>query len=86
MRKGTATSARKAALAKSPRRTTGGGAGLPHEGRMLGDEARLRAKAVRQRREALQYSVERMELEAQQKERELRKRLDKAAAAAAAGS
>ncbi|KAI1823756.1 DASH complex subunit Spc19 [Xylaria intraflava] len=35
-----------------------------------------RARALRQRREALQYSVERLELEALQRERELRKRLD----------
>lgn len=42
-------------------------------------EASLRAKVVRQRKEALKYSVERLELEVLQKERELRMRLDKAA-------
>lgn len=40
--------------------------------------ARLRARVLKQRREALQYSVERLELEVLQKERELRKRLDAA--------
>ncbi|KAI1395176.1 putative mitotic spindle biogenesis protein Spc19 [Hypoxylon fuscum] len=49
-------------------------------GQKLGGEAKLRARAVRQRREALQYSVERLELEVLQKERELRKRVDAAAA------
>lgn len=44
----------------------------------LDAEARLRARVVRQRKEALKYSVERLELEALQKERELRKRLDQA--------
>ncbi|KAH8167969.1 hypothetical protein CIB48_g242 [Xylaria polymorpha] len=42
----------------------------------LDGSAKLRARALRQRREALQYSVERLELEVLQKERELRKRLD----------
>ncbi|KAK7746202.1 DASH complex subunit spc19 [Diatrype stigma] len=40
--------------------------------------AKLRAQALRQRREALKYSVERLELEVLQKERELRKRLENA--------
>ncbi|KAI1109461.1 DASH complex subunit Spc19 [Nemania sp. NC0429] len=40
--------------------------------------AKLRARVLKQRREALQYSVERLELEVLQKERELRKRLDAA--------
>ncbi|KAL0937168.1 DASH complex subunit SPC19 [Colletotrichum truncatum] len=44
----------------------------------LAGESALRARAVRQRREALEYSVERLELEVLTKERELRKRLDKA--------
>jgi DASH complex subunit SPC19 len=48
------------------------------EGRALSGEAKLRARAVRQRKEALKYTVERLELEVLQKERELRKRLDKA--------
>ncbi|KAI8953445.1 DASH complex subunit Spc19 [Xylaria longipes] len=38
--------------------------------------AKLRARVLTQRREALQYSVERLELEVLQRERELRKRLD----------
>ncbi|KAI2611889.1 DASH complex subunit Spc19 [Hypoxylon sp. NC1633] len=54
----------------------GGGGG----GKKLTGEAKLRARALRRRREALQYSVERLELEVLQKERELRKRLDAAAA------
>lgn len=49
----------------STRKTLDGGAGL-------------RARAVRQRKEALQYSVERLELEVVQKERELRVRLQEA--------
>ncbi|KAK1724239.1 hypothetical protein CaCOL14_012727 [Colletotrichum acutatum] len=44
----------------------------------LNGESALRARAVRQRREGLEYSVERLELEVLTKERELRKRLDKA--------
>ncbi|KND87819.1 DASH complex subunit SPC19 [Tolypocladium ophioglossoides CBS 100239] len=44
--------------------------------RKLGGEDKLRARAVRQRKEALRYGVERLELEVLQKERELRKRLD----------
>ncbi|KAK6223472.1 hypothetical protein QIS74_03416 [Colletotrichum tabaci] len=44
----------------------------------LGGERALRARAVRQRREGLEYSVERLELEVLTKERELRKRLDNA--------
>lgn len=54
-----------------------------HRGRLqklrpLDGEAALRAKVVRQRKEALKYSVERLELEVLQKERELRMRLDQA--------
>ncbi|KAI3318872.1 DASH complex subunit Spc19 [Xylariaceae sp. AK1471] len=44
--------------------------------RQLDGSAKLRARVLKQRREALQYSVERLELEVLQKERELRKRLD----------
>ncbi|KAL1895959.1 DASH complex subunit spc19 [Ceratocystis pirilliformis] len=44
--------------------------------RRLEGEAKLRARVLKQRKEALKYSVERLELEALQKERELRKRLD----------
>lgn len=44
--------------------------------RKLTAEERLRARAVRQRKEALRYGVERLELEVLQKERELRKRLE----------
>ncbi|KAK2600526.1 hypothetical protein N8I77_010053 [Diaporthe amygdali] len=47
------------------RKTLDGGAGL-------------KARAVRQRKEALKYSVERLELEVAQKERELRLRLQEA--------
>ncbi|KAJ6446865.1 mitotic spindle biogenesis protein Spc19 [Purpureocillium lavendulum] len=45
-------------------------------GKRLSGEDKLRARAVRQRKEALRYGVERLELEVLQKERELRKRLD----------
>ncbi|KAK0633814.1 DASH complex subunit Spc19 [Immersiella caudata] len=48
------------------------------KGRALDGEAALRAKVVRQRKEALRYGVERLELEVLQKERELRVRLEKA--------
>jgi DASH complex subunit SPC19 len=41
-------------------------------GKSLDGSAALRAKMVRQRKEALKYSVERLELEVLQKERELR--------------
>jgi len=44
----------------------------------LDADAKLRARVVRQRKEALKYSVERLELEVLQKERELKKRLDQA--------
>lgn len=50
---------------KSARKTLDGGAGL-------------RARAVRQRKEALKYGVERLEMEVAQKERELRLRLQEA--------
>lgn len=57
-------------------RSQGGGA---RGGRVpLDGEKALRAKVVRQRREALKYSVERLELEVLQKERELRVRLEQA--------
>ncbi|KAK3311676.1 DASH complex subunit Spc19 [Chaetomium strumarium] len=52
----------------------GGGGGR----RPLDGGAALRAKVVRQRKEALKYSVERLELEVLQKERELRMRLEQA--------
>ncbi|GFP57392.1 hypothetical protein ACSS6W_010319 [Trichoderma asperelloides] len=45
-------------------------------GRQLRGEDKLRARIVRQRKEALRYGIERLELEVLQKERELRKRLD----------
>ncbi|KHO00270.1 DASH complex, subunit Spc19 [Metarhizium album ARSEF 1941] len=45
-------------------------------GRKLTGEDKLRARLIRQRKEALRYGVERLELEVLQKERELRKRLD----------
>lgn len=44
--------------------------------RLLSSEDKLRARAIRQRKEALRYGVERLELEVLQKERELRRRLD----------
>ncbi|KAH6885414.1 DASH complex subunit Spc19 [Thelonectria olida] len=47
-----------------------------HSARRLTAEEKLRARAVRQRKEALRYGVERLELEVLQKERELRKRLE----------
>ncbi|KAK4247623.1 DASH complex subunit Spc19 [Corynascus novoguineensis] len=47
-------------------------------GRPLDGGAALRAKVVRQRKEALKYGVERLELEVLQKERELRMRLEQA--------
>lgn len=46
------------------------------KGKPLDGGAALRAKVVRQRKEALKYGVERLELEVLQKERELRMRLD----------
>ncbi|KKY33227.1 putative mitotic spindle biosis protein [Diaporthe ampelina] len=55
----------KGKAAAGARKTLDGGAGL-------------RARAVRQRKEALKYSVERLELEVAQKERELRVRLQDA--------
>lgn len=55
----------KGKAAAGGRKTLDGGAGL-------------RARAVRQRKEALKYSVERLELEVAQKERELRVRLQDA--------
>lgn len=46
------------------------------KGRKLTGEDKLRARAVKQRKEALRYGVERLELEVLQKERELRKQLE----------
>ncbi|EQB46778.1 hypothetical protein CGLO_14157 [Colletotrichum gloeosporioides Cg-14] len=54
------------------------GKGVGSRGKALNGERALRARAVRQRREGLEYSVERLELEVLSKERELRKRLEKA--------
>ncbi|KAM7185592.1 DASH complex subunit spc19 [Naviculisporaceae sp. PSN 640] len=54
-------------------------AGSSSAGRPLQGEAALRAKVMRQRKEALKYSIERLELEVQQKERELRLRLEQRA-------
>lgn len=60
----------------------GGGGGRTTKGsggrKTLDGGAGLRARAVRQKKEALQYSVERLELEVVQKERELRVRLQEA--------
>ncbi|RDA84841.1 hypothetical protein CP532_2099 [Ophiocordyceps camponoti-leonardi (nom. inval.)] len=44
--------------------------------KLLAPEDRLRARALRQRKEALRYGVERLELEILQKQRELKRRLD----------
>jgi DASH complex subunit SPC19 len=44
-------------------------------GRKLDGEAALRARVLRQRKEALKYSVERLEMEVSRKEREVRMRL-----------
>lgn len=58
---------------------SGAGGGIQKKGnggKKLNGEAALRAKVVRQRKEALKYSVERLEMEVQQKERELRMRLE----------
>lgn len=60
-------------VARAPSRGGGG-----KSRKTLDGEAGLRARAVKQRKEALQYSVERLELEVVQKERELRMRLEKA--------
>ncbi|OTA97582.1 hypothetical protein M434DRAFT_18981 [Hypoxylon sp. CO27-5] len=57
----------------SKRKPGSGGKGLSSE--RLAVEAKLKAR----QKEALQYSVERLELEVLQKERELKKRLDAAA-------
>ncbi|KOS21247.1 DASH complex subunit SPC19 [Escovopsis weberi] len=57
-------------------RSLAAGAGGRASGRMLRGEERLRARIVRQRKEALRYGIERLELEVLQKERELRKRLE----------
>lgn len=61
--------------------TVGGSRGAGGSGKSrqtLDGGAALRAKVVRQRKEALQYSVERLELEVLQKERELRVRVEQA--------
>ncbi|KAK1773883.1 Spc19-domain-containing protein [Copromyces sp. CBS 386.78] len=58
---------------------SGGAGGIQKNlkgGKKLNGEAALRAKVVRQRKEALKYSVERLEMEVAQKERELRMRLE----------
>ncbi|PNH42995.1 hypothetical protein VD0004_g4410 [Verticillium dahliae] len=47
-------------------------------GKGLAGERALKARAVRTRKEGLKYSVERLELQVSQKERELRKRLEEA--------
>jgi DASH complex subunit SPC19 len=47
----------------------------PARSRQLRGEDKLRARIVRQRKEALRYGIERLELEVLQKERELKKTL-----------
>ncbi|KAI0883935.1 DASH complex subunit Spc19 [Annulohypoxylon maeteangense] len=66
---------RNAGKATSTSSSYGGGRRASLPGDRLTVETKLRAR----QREALQYSVERIELEVLQKERELRKRLDAAA-------
>lgn len=68
-----------AGRASSSRGRAGGGASSSSRKKTLDGGAGLRARAVRQRREALQYGVERLEMEVAQKERELRTRLQGAA-------
>ncbi|KAK3988429.1 DASH complex subunit Spc19 [Cladorrhinum sp. PSN332] len=46
-------------------------------GKRLDGEQALRVKVLRQRREALKYSVERLEMEVRERERELRGRLER---------
>ncbi|KAL1873103.1 hypothetical protein VTK73DRAFT_1108 [Phialemonium thermophilum] len=52
--------------------------GFVARGRGISGEGALKAKIVKQRKEALKYSVERLELQVLQKERELRIRLESA--------
>ncbi|KAK4169770.1 DASH complex subunit spc19 [Cladorrhinum sp. PSN259] len=52
-------------------------AGVVQKGNRLDGEQALRVKVLRQRREALKYSVERLEMEVRGKERELRGRLER---------
>ncbi|CCC14047.1 hypothetical protein SMACR_08496 [Sordaria macrospora] len=59
-------------IPKNKDKEAGAGAGR----KKLNGEAALRARVVRQRKEALKYSVERLEMEVAQKERELRMRLE----------
>lgn len=61
---------------RGPRGAAAGKAAAPPGARKLGSDERLKARVVRQRKEALKYGVERLELEVLQKERELRKRLE----------
>ncbi|KAJ4298343.1 DASH complex subunit spc19 [Collariella sp. IMI 366227] len=68
---------RQSFMGKGKQNVRGGGSGSG-TGRPLDGGAALRAKVVRQRKEALKYSVERLEMEVAQKERELRMRLDQA--------
>ncbi|KAI1206767.1 DASH complex subunit Spc19 [Annulohypoxylon truncatum] len=56
----------------------GGGGGGGRRASLPGDRLTVETKLRARQREALQYSVERLELEVLQKERELRKRLDAA--------
>ncbi|KAM0277783.1 hypothetical protein ACHAQH_005576 [Verticillium albo-atrum] len=59
-------------------RAAAGGFSGTSKGKGLAGERALKARAVRTRKEGLKYSVERLELQVSQKERELRKRLEKA--------
>ncbi|KAK4227397.1 putative DASH complex protein [Podospora fimiseda] len=51
--------------------------GIKKRGERLDEEQALRVKVLRQRKEALKYSVERLEMEVREKERELRGRLER---------
>lgn len=68
----------KGMMARDTAKGRGYNGGNKGRGRVLDGEAALRAKVVRQRKEALKYGVERLELEVLQKERELRVRLGEA--------
>ncbi|PSR87247.1 DASH complex subunit Spc19 [Coniella lustricola] len=65
-------------LGRESSTSTRSGSGGPAARKTLDGGAGLRARAVRQKKEALKYSVERLELEVVQKERELRVRLQDA--------
>ncbi|KAI1343488.1 putative mitotic spindle biogenesis protein Spc19 [Xylariaceae sp. FL0016] len=73
----TLSSSASASAAQKQKGNLGGGRG--GGGKSLDSSGKLKARVLRQKKEALKYSVERLELEVLQKERELKKRLDSAA-------